>query len=137
MQDIVRLLNNLSYRDLVKICEIEGIKRSGKKADVIKRLVESVPEEKLRAHIMEFMGLGKRILEHEWVPKHRIMKPEEVEELLKKFGIKKWQLPKMLDDDPVAMLLGARPGDVIEITRKSPTAGETKYYRVVIKGISQ
>ena len=136
MEDIVRLLNGLKYRDLIKICEAEGVKKSGKKTEVIKRLVEQVPEETLRAHIMELMGFGKKILEHEWVPKHRIMSNEEVEELLKKYGIKKWQLPKMLDSDPVAMILGARPGDVIEITRKSPTAGEAKYYRVVIKGRS-
>ncbi len=136
MEDIVRLLNGLKYRDLIKICEAEGLKKSGKKIDVIKRLVEGVPEETLRAHIMDTLGFGKKILDHEWVPKHRLLSAEEVEELLKKYGVKKWQLPKMLDSDPISMLLGARPGDVVEIVRKSPTAGEIKYYRVVIKGLN-
>jgi len=135
MNDVIELLNKLKYKELVKIAEAEGIKKSGKKPELIKRLAENVPEETLRAHVLELMGLGKKILEHEWVPKHRIMKPQEVEELLKKYGIKKWQLPKMLVTDPVAMLLGAKPGDVIEITRKSPTAGEAKYYRVVVRGV--
>ena len=133
----MRLLRGLKYRELVKIAEAEGIKKTGKKTELIKRLVENVSEEKLRAHIIEQKGFEKKILEHEWVPKHRIMKPEEVEELLKKYGIKKWQLPKILDSDPVAMILGAKPGDVIEITRKSPTAGEAKYYRVVVRGIGK
>ena len=73
------------------------------------------------------------IFEHELVPKHRIMSEKEVEELLKKYGITKKELPKILITDPAVKALNAKVGDVIEITRKSPVAGTTKYYRVVIK----
>lgn len=73
------------------------------------------------------------ILKHEIVPKHRIMSEDEVRELLKKYGATKEQLPKILISDPVVKALNAKVGDVIEITRKSPVAGSTKYYRVVVK----
>ena len=61
------------------------------------------------------------------------MSEKEVEELLKKYGITKDKLPKILASDPVIKAIGAKVGDVIEITRKSPIAGQTKYYRVVVR----
>ena len=74
------------------------------------------------------------ILKHELVPKHRILNEKEREELFKKYGINIKQLPRISGSDPVIKLINGQLGDVIEIVRKSPTAGETKYYRVVVKG---
>ncbi|MEB3845096.1 MAG: DNA-directed RNA polymerase subunit H [Desulfurococcales archaeon] len=74
----------------------------------------------------------KRILEHELVPEHRILSIEEAAELLRKLGVRASQLPMISINDPVVQLLGAKPGDIIEITRKSPTSGEAKYYRIVV-----
>ena len=36
--------------------------------------------------------------------------------------------------DPTALAIGLRPGQVAEINRKSPTALETKYYRLCVSG---
>ena len=72
------------------------------------------------------------IFEHELVPKHRVLNIKETWELLKKYGIKSKQLPRILAKDPAVKAIDAKPGDIIEITRKSPTAGEAKYYRVVV-----
>ncbi|MCF8884561.1 MAG: DNA-directed RNA polymerase subunit H [Nitrososphaerota archaeon] len=74
------------------------------------------------------------ILEHELVPEHRILSPEEAEQVLKKYGVRPQQLPYILVSDPVVKEIGAKPGDIIEIKRKSPTAGEAVYYRVVVTG---
>ena len=135
MDDLIRILGKIKYRQLTSICGKEGLKKSGKKIEVIKRLIENVPEAKLREYIMEKMGIGKKILEHEWVPEHRIMKDKEISELLEKHGIKKNQLPKILDSDPVTMLLGAKAGHVLEISRNRKTSGRTKYYRVVVHSL--
>ena len=69
------------------------------------------------------------------MPSKRILpaQEEEVKKLLERYGITKKQLPKILTTDPVVKALGAKVGDVIEIERKSPVAGVTKYYRVVVK----
>jgi len=75
---------------------------------------------------------GIDIFIHELVPKHRVLSEEEKEEVLKRYNAKLMDLPRILVSDPVVRRLGAKPGDVIEITRKSPTAGESKYYRVVV-----
>jgi DNA-directed RNA polymerase subunit H len=133
MGDLARMLSKVRYRELARICGEEELRKSGKKIDLVQRLVESVPEETLRVYIIEFMGIGKKIMEHDLVPEHKIMKSGKVVELLKKYGIKRWQLPKIFDKDPIVMLLGAKPGDVLEIKRKSQTAGETTYYRLVVR----
>ncbi len=72
------------------------------------------------------------LLEHELVPKHEILSPEEAAELLKRLGIKPAQLPWITIDDPIVRALRAKPGDIIKITRKSPTAGESVAYRYVV-----
>jgi len=77
-------------------------------------------------------SLGKYILEHELVPEHRLLTLEEAAEVMKRLGVKPSQLPWISVNDPVARLLGAKPGDIIEITRKSETAGEYRLYRIVV-----
>ena len=72
------------------------------------------------------------ILEHELVPKHEILEKEGASEVLKKYGITAEQLPKILDSDPVVKAIDAKRGNILKITRKSPTAGETVYYRIVV-----
>ncbi|MDE0831984.1 MAG: DNA-directed RNA polymerase subunit H, partial [Nitrosopumilus sp.] len=42
-------------------------------------------------------------------------------------------LPLIFVNDPAIMGLGVKPGDMIKITRTSPTAGESLYYRYVVE----
>ena len=72
------------------------------------------------------------IFKHKLVPKHEIISKEEAEELLKKYRIKPWKLPLIKASDPAAKMIGAKPGDILKITRKSPTAGKAITYRYVI-----
>jgi DNA-directed RNA polymerase subunit H len=72
------------------------------------------------------------IFENELVPKHEILSEEEKQKLLERLGIVEKQLPKILEKDPEVRALGAKKGDVIKITRKSPTAGVCYYYRLVV-----
>lgn len=74
------------------------------------------------------------ITRHELVPKHILLNEKEKEELLKKYGITLRQLPRILVTDPVIKILNGKPGDVVKIIRKSPTAGESVYYRIIIRG---
>lgn len=74
------------------------------------------------------------ILRHRLVPQHIILSEEEKREVIEKFaGGDPYKLPYILASDPVVSALGAKPGDVIKIIRKSPTAGESIYYRLVVR----
>ena len=75
-----------------------------------------------------------RISNHAYQPKHEILPQAEAQQILDKFNAKPGQLPYILMSDKAIEELDVRPGDVIKITRKSPTAGESVYYRYVVEG---
>ncbi|RLG25421.1 DNA-directed RNA polymerase subunit H [Methanosarcinales archaeon] len=77
--------------------------------------------------------IGFSILDHIMVPEHRVLDDDEIEEILSKYNIEKEKLSKILTSDPVIKEIGANAGDVVEITRKSETTGESKFYRLVIE----
>jgi len=72
------------------------------------------------------------IFKHDLVPKHEILSKEEAEEILKRHHVEPYQLPHIRRSDPAVFLIGAKPGDIIKITRKSPTAGVYVTYRYVV-----
>ncbi|EWG07208.1 MAG: DNA-directed RNA polymerase subunit H [Candidatus Aramenus sulfurataquae] len=71
---------------------------------------------------------------HDLVPKHEVLSVEEAYTVLKQLGIGPEQLPWLKATDPVARAIGAKPGDIVKITRKSRTGGEIVTYRYVISG---
>ena len=71
------------------------------------------------------------ILNHKMVPPHKVLSQDEKEEIYKKYYITAdKELPEISRFDPVALAMGIRPGELVEITRSSPTAITTKYYRL-------
>ena len=74
------------------------------------------------------------IFEHQLVPKHEILSPQEREKVLEQFRVQAYQLPRIRTTDPIVRVIGAKIGDLIKITRKSPTAGEYVSYRYVVEG---
>jgi len=74
------------------------------------------------------------ILQHELVPKHEVLDISEALKVLKELSAKPQYLPWLRASDPVAKTIGAKPGDIVRIVRKSPTARESIAYRYVIAG---
>jgi len=72
------------------------------------------------------------VLTHDLVPNHILLTEEETQELLKKYSITRGQLPKIKSSDVVVKQIGAKPGDVLKIIRRSLTAGKAVAYRLVI-----
>ena len=71
--------------------------------------------------------------DHVYVPKHEIMTKKDAQKVLDEFNCKPTELPLIFVNDPAIMGLGVKPGDMIKITRNSPTAGESLYYRYVVE----
>lgn len=75
-----------------------------------------------------------KITEHVYQPKHEILSKVESEDILRKFNTRTSQLPYIMLSDKGLDNLDVRPGDIIKITRNSPTSGESVYYRYVVQG---
>jgi len=83
--------------------------------------------------IQSIRRLQFNILENVLVPEHLILSKTEVTEIKKKYNITdNTQFPDISRFDPVAQVIGIRPGQICEITRPSKTAIEGKYYRICV-----
>lgn len=72
------------------------------------------------------------IKKHFLMPEHVKVNEKEKKELLEKYNISLQNLPKILTTDAALQTMKIKPGDVIKITRISPTAGVSVFYRCVI-----
>lgn len=88
---------------------------------------------KVRLRFFQAAAIVTNPMKHVLVPPHEKVPATEVPDLLKSMYAKKAQLPLIrFHEDPIARLLGLVPGDVVKITRASPTAGECVMYRVCV-----
>jgi len=72
------------------------------------------------------------IFKHKLVPLHEILTEKEKKEMLREYHIEIHHLPRIVASDPAVIAIGGEPGDVIRITRDSPTAGKHIYHRLVV-----
>ena len=83
----------------------------------------------LRVELFLYSEIQYNVLKHELVPKQTIL--QDVDGFLNKYKCTREDLPIMRKTDIVARFLGGMVDDVVEINRKSRTAGESLYYRVI------
>ena len=91
-------------------------------------------EQKLRVSFFQADTLVNNPANHVLVPKHTRVPASEHPALLERLLCKsKSTLPRILyHKDMQARILGLVPGDIVEITRASPSAGEQISYRVCV-----
>jgi DNA-directed RNA polymerase subunit H len=73
------------------------------------------------------------IFEHALVPRHEILSEKERQQLLDKYKVKPYQMPQIGSTDPAVKAIGAKPGNVLRVIRRSSTAGEHIAYRYVVE----
>lgn len=83
--------------------------------------------------ILSLKRLQFNILNHVLVPPHRVLSQEELIQVKKRYNIiNNYQFPEISRFDPVAQVIGIRPGEVCEIIRPSKIALTEPYYRICI-----
>ena len=106
---------------------------------VFREKINNLNEKNLResvGHLEIFLlrELTFNISKHSYVPKHELIRDQdEIRKIMEKYSIKhRNQLPVILHNDPMARYLELRVGDLVRITRTSPSAGVAYVYRVCI-----
>ena len=83
--------------------------------------------------IQNIKRLQYNILEHTLVPPHRVLSKDETDAIRERYNIMSdSQFPEISRFDPVAQIIGIRPGQVCEIIRPSKTAIQSMYYRICV-----
>lgn len=88
-------------------------------------------KDNIYVNIINIQEILFNILDHVMVPEHKILTNKEKEFIYNKYNIMEdSELPEISRFDPVAKIIGLRPGELCEITRSSKTSITSKYYRL-------
>jgi DNA-directed RNA polymerase subunit H len=128
VEDLYNLENVLQKNDTLIVVSKDEPNDSLKKY-----LKQIYADDNVFVVILSLKRLQFNVLDHELVPKHRILDDGEHQVFLKKYNIRlPSQIPEISRFDPVALCIGLRPGSIVHITRPSKTAIKGDYYRYCI-----
>lgn len=126
VEDLYNIENVLKQED-----ELIIISKTNPNDSLINELTNQFNNNNIYVNIYNLHRYLFNILEHTFVPYHRVLNSEEKDKIYKKYNIlRDNQLPEISRFDPVAQTIGLRPGELCEITRKSQTSVLSKYYRL-------
>ena len=95
--------------------------------------VDAATGKHMKIRFFQAAAIINNPLKHMLVPPHEKVPGDKKADLLKGLYAKDRQLPYIrFHEDPVARMLGLLPGDIVKITRPSPTAGECTVYRLCV-----
>ena len=86
----------------------------------------------VRVEMFAQLELAFNIMEHELVPKMRVITDVEKRDLLARYKMRITQMPRLLAKDPCAKYLNLPRGAVVCITRQPTDADAYATYRVVV-----
>ena len=128
IDDLFNMEEMLSKKDTLMIITKEEMNET-----ITNELIHIWEQYQIYITILSLKSLQYNILDHVLVPNHRILSNEEVLVIKAKFNITNdTQFPDISRFDPVARVIGIRPGEICEITRPSKTAIQSKYYRICV-----
>lgn len=88
-----------------------------------------------KGYFIQLFGLENFLInvsKHQFVPKHRVLSKQEVDELLDKFKIEIDNIPTIKRDDAQAKYIGLKQNQICEIIVDNITSGRTIKYRLCV-----
>lgn len=98
---------------------------------IMKEIRDKYREENIHMSVRSILTMQFNIMNHASVPKHRVLLDDEKKAIFEKYHIKSNdKLPEISQFDPVAIVIGLRPGQLCEIIRPNKTSLNSVYYRI-------
>ena len=132
-QNIYEIIEDLFYLEniLEKKDDLIIVIKDEPNDTLIQTLKDIWMNENIYISLLTIKRLQFNILEHSLVPKHTILNKEEEEEFRKQYNIlDNTQIPTISYFDPVSLVLGIRPDNIVKIERYSRTSINSLYYRI-------
>lgn len=104
---------------------------------VVNEKLNATDQGKLNAYDFQIFNLNTlqyNISKHELVPKHELIKDQkEIQNIMEQYQLRSVnQFPYILRTDPMAKYLNAKVGNLMKVTRISPSCGTNIVYRYVL-----
>lgn len=128
IDELYNIEEKLSNKDILIIIGNDNIN------DTTKTYLSSIfIDRSINIIYLSIKELQYNVLNHTLVPKHTILNSEKITQIKTQYNItEESQFPEISRFDPVAKAIGASPGDIIHIERKSKTAITGDYYRYCV-----
>ena len=98
---------------------------------IMKEIRDKYREENIHMSVRSILTMQFNIMNHASVPKHRVLFDDEKKAIFEKYHIKSDdKLPEISQFDPVAIVIGLRPGQLCKIIRPNKTSLNSVYYRI-------
>eukprot|EP00915_Cephaloidophora_sp_WS-2016_P002753 GHVH01003714.1.p1 GENE.GHVH01003714.1~~GHVH01003714.1.p1 ORF type:complete len:215 (+),score=24.07 GHVH01003714.1:77-646(+) len=127
VRDLIGLLE--LEKDLVRGILVTPAPLSAFGRDAVLKAASEPPGKPVEAFIEKELLIN--ITRHNVVPKHVPLTDAQKKELLARYKVNEFALPRMLVSDPVSRYFGLHKGQVVKIIRPSETAGRYVTYRLV------
>ena len=132
-QNIYEIIEDLFYLEniLEKKDDLIIVIKDEPNDTLIQTVKDIWMNENIYISLLTIKRLQFNILEHSLVPKHSILNEKEEEEFRKQYNIlDNTQIPTISYFDPVSLVLGIRPDNIVKIERYSRTSINSLYYRI-------
>jgi DNA-directed RNA polymerase subunit H (RpoH/RPB5) len=102
--------------------------------DVVDKVLEYFSREtEMKVEIFRKSFLMMNIVDYVCSPKYEILNNEEVEQFLTEYDLKKKELKRIFESDPICKYYNLKKGQIMRIIRSSQQTGISVDYRLVIK----
>lgn len=132
-QNIYNIIEDLFYLEniLEKKDDLIIVIKDEPNETLIQTIKDIWMNEKIYISLINIKRLQFNILQHTLVPKHSILNEKEEAEFRKQYNIlDNNQIPSISYFDPVSLVLGIRPDNIVKIERYSRTSIYSLYYRI-------
>ena len=132
-QNIYNIIEDLFYLEniLEKKDDLLIVLKDEPNETLIQTIKDIWMNENIYISLISIKRLQFNILEHSLVPKHIILNKKEEEEFRKQYNIlDNSQIPTISYFDPVSLVMGIRPENIVKIERYSRTSINSTYYRI-------